>query len=296
MQLQELTNTIDKADDKFSTAIDSAQKRMLNQVLLLTKDLDVANGRILSTAKNLKLIASIQSKLNKAVVNPEYKKAVGELVKSFDQIQQQHMDYFSKIEPAFKPDSKFNVTREIAVNNTIEQLTTAGINANVTNQLKSMIMQSITTGGSYSDLSMQLTEFLTNTDKSLGALARYAKVYTTTALNEFAGANNALFTQSFSPQWYQYTGSNIETTREWCEHMTDKEYIHISEFETVLNGDVDGHECEIYDKTGLPKGMIEGTNKDNLIVRRGGWGCRHQFYAVDERIVPENLRLKFKTK
>ena len=76
MQLQELTNTIDKADDKFSTAIDSAQKRMLNQVLLLTKDLDVANGRILSTAKNLKLIAAIQSKLNKAVVNPEYKKAV----------------------------------------------------------------------------------------------------------------------------------------------------------------------------------------------------------------------------
>jgi len=182
----------------------------------------------------------------------------------------------------------------MAINQTIEQLTESGIDANVTQRLRSIIMQSITTGGSYADLQAQMTEYLTDTDKSPGALSKYARTYTTTALNEYTGANNALFTAEFNPQWYTYRGSLIETSRDWCQCMSDKEYIHVSEFPTVLEGKFADKDVEIYEKTGLPKGMIDGTNKDNLLIRRGGWNCRHQFIAVDERLVPKVLRDKFK--
>jgi hypothetical protein len=48
--------------------------------------------------------------------------------------------------------------------------------------------------------------------------------------------------------------------------LTEKRYIHKSEIKTILKGEIDGHQCEIYEKTGLPKGMIEGTTEQNLVT------------------------------
>jgi hypothetical protein len=57
-------------------------------------------------------------------------------------------------------------------------------------------------------------------------------------------------------------------------------------------GDIDGHECEIYAKTGLPLGMKDGTTPENFIVHRGGWNCGHQLVPVSEAAVPEDVRKK----
>jgi hypothetical protein len=95
-------------------------------------------------------------------------------------------------------------------------------------------------------------------------------------------------------EWYRYVGSNIETTREFCEHLTQKEYIHKSEIQTILTGMIDGHQCDIYEPTGLPYGMVAGTNEDNFREYRGGWNCGHQLIPVSEGSVPQAIRDKLK--
>jgi len=80
---------------------------------------------------------------------------------------------------------------------------------------------------------------------------------------------------------------------EFCEHMTEKTYVHISEIPTILMGFVDEHQCEINATTGLPKGMIAGTTADNFIIYRGGWNCGHQLMPISEVAVPEEVREKF---
>ncbi len=101
-------------------------------------------------------------------------------------------------------------------------------------------------------------------------------------------------TDDLGLEWFEYVGSNIETTREFCEHLTEKRYVHKSEIKTILKGDIDGHQCEIYEKTGLPKGMIEGTTEQNFQVNCGGWNCRHQLVPVAKEAVPKVLRDKIK--
>lgn len=293
MDYKDVIKQIEATDSKFGSVVDDAQKRMLREVLTLTKDLELSNGRIMPTVGNLKLISKIKEKLNKAVVNKDYLSGVKDLLKSFEGIQTAQLGYFKTISEGKATQQKYDLVRGMAIENTAAQLTESGIDANVTSKLKDMLLRSVTSGGLYRDLVGEVSEFLSNTDKSPGALSRYAKTYTTTALNQFAGQTNKLMTEDSGAEWFRYVGSDIETTREFCDLMTDKDYFHVSEIPELLKGHIDGKKCEIYDKTKLPKGMIEGTNKDNFQVNCGGWGCRHQILPVLTFTVPKNLRDKF---
>jgi hypothetical protein len=67
-----------------------------------------------------------------------------------------------------------------------------------------------------------------------------------------------------------------------------------NEIPTLLRGEIDGHQCEINKKTGLPKGMNENTTADNFIVFRGGYNCGHQLIPVNEAVIPKELKDKIK--
>ena len=283
----DINKVIDSADEAFAKTVDLTQKRMLSEVLVLAKDLELKNGQIVPNVANLKKINTIKSKLNKIVLNKDYLKGVKDLLSSFDEIQQQQFNYFSTISE-FKPNEKYSLLKQIAIEQTANQLTESGIDANVTGKLKDILLKSVTSGGSYQDLIKEMSNFLTDNDNGLGALNRYARTYTTTALNQFAGQSNQIMLQDTQQKWFRYVGSNIETTRCWCEKMTKKEYIHISEFTDIIYNSG----CETNSKTDLPSGMIDGTNENNLVINRGGWNCRHQMYAVSENSVPKAIRDK----
>lgn len=295
MELSEIVKQIDKAGSGFDSVIDEAQKRMLKEVINLTKDLKTSNGQILPSVENLKLISKIKGALTKAVVNKDYKAGVSDLIKSFDTIQAEQLNYLNSISNKAPELQKYKLVKEMAIDNTVSQLTESGIDANVTSKLKDMLTRAVTTNANYSDLLGEVREFLTDTDKSAGALSKYAKTYTNTALSQYVGQNNQLITEGSGAEWFRYVGSDIKTTREWCDKMTDKEWVHISEFPEILKGHIDGHKCEIYDKTKLPKGMIEGTTVANLAVNCGGWNCKHSMYPVMTLQVPKNLRDKFES-
>ncbi len=123
--------------------------------------------------------------------------------------------------------------------------------------------------------------------------SRYATTYATTALSQFTGQNNKLLTDDLDCEWFMYTGSNKETTREFCRELTAKKFIHRSEIPTILTGRIDDYQCAIYDKTGLPYGMIEGTTADNFQCNCGGWNCRHQLVPIADAVVPISIRRRF---
>ena len=50
---------------------------------------------------------------------------------------------------------------------------------------------------------------------------------------------------------------------------------------------------KIYDKTGLPQGMIDDTNVSNFPTYRGGYNCGHQSYPIPTALVPKDILTKF---
>lgn len=292
-RIENIINTVEDVAERFASRLSGTEKGLLDEVLNLVKDLSITNGRINSSVENLKLLSKIKSKLKKAILNKEYLGGVKELVKGIDKILAAQVNYFNKdfkVSKDFK--AKTDLVRNLAVENTVEMLAGTGIEANVTNKINDMLLRSITSGGKYADLVKDMSDFLTTNENGEGALTRYAQTWTNTSLNQFAGQNNKLMTDDLGLEWYMYVGSNKDTSREFCELLVKKKYVHKSEIPTIVTGKIDGHQCEIYEKTKLPKGMIAGTNADNFMVNCGGWNCGHKLVPVSEVAVPKEVREK----
>ncbi|MDR1864083.1 MAG: hypothetical protein LBR08_00755 [Bacteroidales bacterium] len=61
-----------------------------------------------------------------------------------------------------------------------------------------------------------------------------------------------------------------------------------------MKGNIDGHQCEICEKTGLPRGMKEGTTAENFRANCGGWNCGHELIPIPEAMAPQEIREKLK--
>ena len=292
--INKVIETLDKSAEWFDGVLKKTEKKLFDESVVLLKDLDLTpDGKVKTSIANLKKIASIKSKLTKLAEGKDYLQSVSEIAKIFDELQKQQNAYFASEFPsntlAENYKDKRALMKQIATNNTIEALTGAGLQENVTSKLNDILLRAVTSSEKFSDLQEEFRKHLIGEDGGTGALTRYAGTYAVTAMSQFTRQNNKLLTQDLGLEWFMYVGSNIETTREFCQHLTKKRYIHISELPDILRGKIDGHQCAIYKKTGLPYGMIEGTTEETLQVNCGGWNCRHQLVPIAKEAVPKEL-------
>jgi hypothetical protein len=73
-------------------------------------------------------------------------------------------------------------------------------------------------------------------------------------------------------------------------------YFHKSQIPELLSGKICGEQIHINKKSGLPDGMIKGTNVSNFNVNAGGFGCNHSIFGVSNALVPKELIKKFENK
>lgn len=287
----DILKKIDKAIEKFNSKIPAAQKRAFDGIAEELKRLDTNSGKIKATVNNLKIIQSIKNKLTKLIVTPEYLKDVKEFVTQFNVITKLQNEYWQSVESEFKPRPLLREIRKQAIADTVKNLGASGIGANIGDQISSILRTNITTGGSYADLTEQLREKILDT-KTEGALAKYAKQITTDSLNQYSAQYTQTVSSDLGFEWFAYQGSDIKTTRPFCDAMTDLRYFHITEIPRLLKAEdlyymKDGKKTKvpIYEKTELPHGMIPGTNAANFQINRGGYNCKHQIRPVSERLV-----------
>lgn len=298
VSIRQIINTIDSSSESFDKVLKKSEKKIFDEAILLIKSLEVnSDGTIKQSVANLKQLTVIKSKLKKLTENKEYLSGLAELTKVFGELQKQQTAYFNANFPEATQTTatkeKRALMKSIATENTINALAGTGLQANVTDKLNDILLRAVTSKEKFADLQEELRNHLIGIDGGSGALSRYASTYAVTAMSQFTGQNNKLLTRDIGVEWFMYVGSNKETTREFCQHLTKKRYVHISEIPDLLNGKIDDHQCAIYNKTGLPYGMIDGTNAENFQVNCGGWGCRHQLVPVHKLAVPKDLRVKF---
>lgn len=270
---------------------------MYEELVLELRRLDLNGDRIKATVKNLSVIQSIKNKLTKFILNDKYLEDVKEFVKAFGTVAKLQNEYWKGVESTFKPRPLLKAISKQAIADTVTQLTESGIGANISDAITDILRTNITSGGSYKALNKQLLESLTDTQKSDGLLTRYSKQITNDSIQQF----NRQYTQQVAAglgfEWYAYQGSDIRTTRPFCDAMTDLRYFHVSEVPRLLKAEdlyylKDGKKTKvpIYPRTGLPHGLIEGTNAENFFVRAGGYNCGHAIRPVPERNVPLEYR------
>lgn len=273
---------------------------MLEGLLEQLRRLDVDSaGNLKQTVANIQIMSSIKNKLTRIVLNDEYLGEVKTFVKTFNQLAQLQNEYWKTVEPKFSPKPLLREIRSQAIKTTVDMLTENGIGVNVSSRITSMLQQNITAGGSLMKLERVLRGQVVGNKEYDGFLQAYTKQVTTDAINQYNAQYTHAIASDLGMEWYAYQGSDITTTRHFCDAMTDFRYFHVSEIPRLLRADdlyyVDKETgkkklVEIYPKTKLPYGMIAGTNAQNFFINRGGYNCGHQIRPVSEGLVPQEIK------
>jgi len=298
----ELIKTIDDAINGFNDSLPKIQKEILADVLDQIKKFDTRDKRITNTVKNIRLLNTIKNRLKKIILTDSYKQEVKDFLKVFTDVSTFQNAYFKEAEKSFKPPTIVKEIKAQTIEDTINRLTEAGIGVNVSDKIAELLKQNVTTGVKYSDLAAQLREYILTTENP-GVLERYVKQIATDSVNQYSRQYMNTISGDLGYEWYRYQGKDILTTRHFCDAMTDRKFFHVSEVPDLLKAkdlyysdDETGEQKKvpIYEKTGLPHGMIPGTNAENFFIRAGGYSCGHSIFAVIERLVPKDVQDRVK--
>lgn len=292
--IKDILNAIDLSIERFQDAIPGIQQQTFDELQPILKELQVKNGKLLNNLDNLKLIGQIKNKLERIIISAEYKDKVKDFVNSFSEISNLNNSYFSQFNKKYKPKNTLPIIKQLAVESTINDLVGQGLSSNIIAPIQKILLQNITTGGSYANFQEVLRNHILTNETGEGNLQRYTKQITTDAINQYNAQYNETVAQDLQFNWGRYVGSNITTTREFCTLLTEKQWVHKSELPEIIKGHIDGTDCKLSKTTGLPLGMIPDTNADNFKVRRGGYNCGHQFFWVPDSSVPQKILNQFK--
>lgn len=287
---QKIIKQLEDSVDKFQKGVPEIEKGVYEELVAKVKDLQTQGGKILNSVQNLKLINEIANKLERVIISEGYKDSVREFIDAFDVVDSLQKQYFAAFNFKFKPAKTLPIIKSMAVDKTINGLLGQGLKSNVVDRIHSILTDNVTSGGSYASLNEQLRSTIVGGEENEGLLQRYSKTFTVDAINQYSAQYHEALAQDLNMNWGRYIGSNLTTTREFCIYLEKKEWVHRSELPAIIQGDIDGHQCKLSKSSGLPLGMIPGTNVDNFKIRRGGWNCGHQFFWTPDSAVPEAIK------
>lgn len=291
-ELNRILHIIDDAPKRFADNLPKIERKIYGEISVLLKGLQIdTKGHIVSSVENLNLVGRIRKRLEKIVVSKEYASLVKSFIADFAEVAKMPAA-ITTLDNVTK--NKISALSKVAIDRTVEGLIGQGFKQDVVGKLYDTLITNVTVGGSYADMVETLRRSFVSDSEGQGEIAKKAKQYVNDTISQFAGQNNKIVADMLGSEWFAYEGSNLTTTREFCEHLVKKRWVHKSEIPTILKGKIDGYQCEIYEKTGLPHGMIAGTDEDNFIVYCGGYNCGHKLIPVNEAAVPKSVRDKVK--
>ncbi|MCS7084980.1 MAG: hypothetical protein RMM53_09825 [Bacteroidia bacterium] len=234
--------------------------------------LDVA-GNILNTPENFQLlIQAINAVISRTLNDPEYLNAVRSYVAAFDQITKISEGYFSAAVAAFNPlDPRLVAAKQAAIVQVTQRMTGLPIQGALSQALTEVLQTSVTSGGSYDDLTAVLRDRLLGAPGNGGVLERYMKTFAHDAIQEFNRSYAQNVAANFKMVFYLYEGGLQDTSRDFCRKREGK-FFHEKEIRSWARLDWEG-------KNPL-------TTESTIFTYCGGYNCNHQFLPVDSAVVP----------
>lgn len=288
-EIKKLIELLSQSESDFSKGMPKIEQEILKDIEKLLRSLEYSGDNIKVNAKNLRQIKAFENKINQIVLNEEYVKSVQTFVDKFNEVEALNEEYYKSIKGDFKTSSTLTLIKEQTQQTTAQMLTEQGIRANVSERISNVISSSIREGSNGRGLIKELKELIEG-DANNGILKKYTGQIVTDSINQYSANYTQIASEGLGLEWYQYVGSLVGDSRPFCEAMVNNEFIHVSQFQEAINGNINGTRVPIYPKTGLPNGMISGTNTSNLVTRRGGYRCNHLMIAVMEDVVPESKK------
>jgi hypothetical protein len=219
-----------------------------------------SNGTFKFDIDNLEDIDKVDGIIDEVLKEEGYYDNLKDYKKVFDDnlsdVISQYKSFGAKISDikAFNNYAFDNFYNNLAINVT---------DTNIKQPIKDALLQHISGGGRYSEFKNTVKDLLTN-KKIEGNIDIVAREYST----QYKRAQGQILANKYDIKYFRYKGSEIETTRCFCEQRVGNIY---SKEEIESWADLNW------------AGKIKGTNKTNIFQVVGGWNCIHDLVPVSER-------------
>lgn len=285
--LQQKNKRLSSVPEKLLTSVEKVQKRLIKKILDVVDKLDVADGSIRRTKRNLTLISSISEEIKQLLLNSEYVPAVKEFIKEFDTQAEMTDQYLGKEFDVSKTSAFADASLEKVKRQTVKYLLEAPLDTAFITPIEELLINSVNSGASFVETIKSIRDFVEGAEDANGKLLQYSKqiAYDSFAISDRAYTSTRA--EELDLQFFIYAGGELPTTRPFCEARREKVF-HRKEIESwvTTNG---SHESNPVPHGDEWAGRINGTNESTIFNFAGGHNCRHSINPISIASVPEDV-------
>lgn len=263
---------IDQAESALSTGILESEKRVLKDLLKLLNQFDKSGGRIVFNADTVNLINQAEQDILNALNKSGYNSRVNQYLRDFDKIKTATISQQKAVNGIEVSTRLLNNIQKSAIQQTQNILLGNGLNSNVIQPVKDILLESAASGMTISQAEAQLRNVVS------GRLQAYSETHSKQSILSYDGMLQSRIQKEYDLDALSYEGSLISTSAGQCAKWTEMGEIPIKDIEAELKWARDNVGTKYNGYKIVP--LIEGTNKENFAINRGHWGCRHSITAI----------------
>lgn len=245
--------------------------------------LDVSDGKVLDTPRNLEIISSIYNSVDQIAGQNGWDNAVQNYVNDFKDIDIYIAGAISEV----ADKSILNVIatkRGRTISTIVDKLVGNGMSLQLKEPLKNLLSSAVIGNSTLSDLREGIRSVILGSNGELSQYERYVTQISRDSMYQYIGLTNKIIGNEFELKNFRYTGPIIPTSRWQCRRWHAMGILNESELE---------EEIKLAFEYG--KGMIEDTTASTWEEDRGGYNCNHITTPTsEEREIPyEEIGLDF---
>lgn len=260
---------IEEAERILLGDVNKSQKQVLEALTKLLTEFDRQGGKIQFNAETTRLINQASKRIYEALNKSGYDSRVKQYLKDFDKIKEASIAEQKIVNRiTVSPRNLTNIQRS-AIQQTTNILLGNGLDANMVQPVKDILLRSATSGMTIAQAELQLRETVLGNEERLGKLERYVTQMARDSISQYDGMMQQRIATEYELDGISYEGSIIRDSREQCIRWAGMGEIAVVDLE---------NEIEWAYSNG--SGMIPGTTKENFCINRGGFNCRHFATAI----------------
>lgn len=281
--LQEKEDRLESVPGALASKTITAQKQILKELIEMLESFQRQDGKILITAENLSRIQAVAEQLSRFIFDSsDYADALVKFAAEFNTQATLNKDYIRQLNQDFIDKIIYQENLQLSQSLAVDALARTAVNQAFINPVKETLQIAVTTGASFSDVVMMLTDQVTGDKEKEGLLLSHVKQV---AFDAFAFSDRSylrLVSQDLGYEFYQYFGGKIQDSRCFCVERANQIF-HRKEVEYW------GDTPSLWDKKpgcAHGGGRILETTSSSIWVYAGGYHCRHQIVPVAPTRVP----------
>lgn len=287
--IEEKIRLLEQSPDKFVGKMTDIQKELLKDIKKSLSALDVKDGNIVTSQKNVDQILKIEKQIKKAFGNTEYAQAAEEMLADLKKTKALNTTYLRRTFGTLK-DKAANIAYEANKSVVEEQLLgSQTFQSTIFSPLKKQILDGVTNGTTFNEMVDNIEVFINGDEKRLGVLQKYTKQIANDAFATTERNYASMVADALDVQFVRYVGGTVVDSRCFCEQRNGG-YFHIEEVRAWGDGDLSagGLDESCKEDDGW-QGMYVGTNSGNIEQWLGGYNCKHSLVYVSEINVPDEV-------